>query len=70
MKSNSNYEVDIQEVTANTCILVWSSDTDAASACRYNAIPMLFRQLGQLKTQCKVLCCPGRATSLQLEKTF
>lgn len=49
MKRNFNCEDEIQEdVTANTSILVWSSGTNAASACRYSVIPMLFR-LGQLR---------------------
>ena len=64
MMRTFNSEDDVQEVTANTCTLVWSSCTDAGSAYRYNVIPMLFR-LGQLKAHFTLLCF-----SLKLEKTF
>ena len=65
MNRNFNCEDDIQEVTANTCVLVSSwSCTNAASTCRYIVIPMLFR-LGQLKAQFTLLL-----SNLQLEKRF
>ena len=71
MNCDFDCEDEIQGVTANTYILVWSSCTAVASACRYVFyIPTLFR-LGQLKDQLvRLVCCPACLTSLRLEDTF
>ena len=70
MNRNFDCEDEIQEVSANMCILVFSSCTAVASAFRYVLyIPILFRR-GQLEVQFKLLYCPGCVTSLRLANTL
>ena len=69
MNSNIYCEDENQEVTANTCKLVWSFCTADASACRYALYIPIFR-MGRLKPQLRLLCCPGCVASLRLENAL